>query len=190
MQAVSGASPSPRRLGPAAAITLALDILIAIQVLVLLAIGVAGGFDLAWAHAHQAAKPALILLICAAVRLACPTPSYQLAIQSSSQYHAVQAVWQRVRVPPALSDVLGAVLVTRVATVALAFLSNILFPDRQFRPFAMPFRSEKFAEIFAAWDSGWYFDIARHGYYANPNGQSSIAFFPLYPMLMRALAAP
>jgi len=54
----------------------------------------------------------------------------------------------------------------------------------------MPFRSEKFAEIFAAWDSGWYFDIARRGYFFNPAGQSSIAFFPLYPMLMRAAAAP
>jgi hypothetical protein len=82
------------------------------------------------------------------------------------------------------------VLITRVAAMALAFLSNVLLPDQQFRPFAMPFRSEKFAEIFAAWDSGWYFDIARRGYYFNPDGQSSIAFFPLYPMLMRVVAAP
>jgi hypothetical protein len=49
---------------------------------------------------------------------------------------------------------------------------------------------EKFAQIFAAWDSGWYFDIARRGYYFREGGQSSIAFFPLYPMLVRALAWP
>ena len=54
----------------------------------------------------------------------------------------------------------------------------------------MPFESAKFAETFAAWDSGWYFDIARRGYYWSPSGQSSIAFFPLYPLLMRALAWP
>jgi len=95
-----------------------------------------------------------------------------------------------VRIPPALLDVAGVVLITRVAATALAFLSNVLLPDQQLRPFAMPFRAEKFAEIFAAWDSGWYFDIARRGYYFNPDGQSSIAFFPLYPMLMRVVAAP
>jgi hypothetical protein len=54
----------------------------------------------------------------------------------------------------------------------------------------MPFESARLAETFAAWDSGWYFDIARRGYYWNPDGQSSLAFFPLYPMLMRALAWP
>jgi hypothetical protein len=54
----------------------------------------------------------------------------------------------------------------------------------------MPFASLRFAETFAAWDSGWYFDIARRGYYWSPSGQSSLAFFPLYPLLMRALAWP
>ena len=44
----------------------------------------------------------------------------------------------------------------------------------------------RFAETFAAWDSGWYFDIAQRGYYWSASGQSSLAFFPLYPMLMRA----
>jgi len=48
----------------------------------------------------------------------------------------------------------------------------------------------RFAETFAAWGSGWYFDIAQRGYYWSASGQSSLAFFPLYPMLMRALAWP
>ena len=71
-----------------------------------------------------------------------------------------------------------------------AFLANVLFPAARPRPFPMPFEAAKFAETFAAWDSGWYFDIAQRGYYWSPSGQSSIAFFPLYPMLMRALAWP
>jgi len=54
----------------------------------------------------------------------------------------------------------------------------------------MPFESTKLAEVFAAWDSGWYFDIAQRGYYWTPSGQSSLAFFPLYPMLVRAVAWP
>ena len=56
--------------------------------------------------------------------------------------------------------------------------------------FSLPFANERFVEVFAAWDSGWYWDIAMRGYYFRPDGQSSVAFFPLYPMLMRALAAP
>ena len=37
------------------------------------------------------------------------------------------------------------------------------------------------------WDAGWYLEIARHGYSYAPNRQSSVAFFPLYPLAMRAV---
>jgi hypothetical protein len=190
MRAVIAASRSLRRLGAAAHVALVLDILILVQVLVLLAVTMAGGFHWTWASADSMAKPLLILIASGAIRLALPAPPYQQALQSASWYQSARNLWARIRIPPAVTDVLGVVLITRVAAVALAFLSNILLPDQQFRPFAMPFQSQKFAEIFAAWDSGWYFDIARRGYYFNPSGQSSIAFFPLYPMLMRAVAAP
>ncbi|MEM2373310.1 MAG: mannosyltransferase family protein [Nitrososphaerota archaeon] len=39
--------------------------------------------------------------------------------------------------------------------------------------------------LFARWDAGHYFRIAEHGY-----DQSTIGFFPLYPMLLRLLSAP
>ncbi len=35
-------------------------------------------------------------------------------------------------------------------------------------------------------DSGWYRDIANHGYTYTPGRQSSVAFFPAYPLAMRA----
>jgi hypothetical protein len=38
-------------------------------------------------------------------------------------------------------------------------------------------------------DAGWYYDIAAHGYHYVPGQQSSIAFFPTYPMAVRALGA-
>jgi hypothetical protein len=38
-------------------------------------------------------------------------------------------------------------------------------------------------------DAGWYYDIAAHGYSYVPGQQSSIAFFPTYPMAVRALGA-
>ena len=40
------------------------------------------------------------------------------------------------------------------------------------------------------WDSYWYLDIAQHGYrYEGPSHISNIAFFPLYPALIRAVSA-
>jgi hypothetical protein len=43
----------------------------------------------------------------------------------------------------------------------------------------------------AQWDAGWYANIADNGYGASfdPGQQSPVAFFPLYPMLIRALSS-
>jgi hypothetical protein len=41
-----------------------------------------------------------------------------------------------------------------------------------------------FFGIFAQWDAGWFLRIAKHGY----DTKQSAAFFPLYPLLVRALA--
>ncbi|MCP3057809.1 hypothetical protein LXT21_03350 [Myxococcus sp. K38C18041901] len=38
-----------------------------------------------------------------------------------------------------------------------------------------------------AWDSSWYMRIAQDGYQYTPGEQSSVAFFPLYPLLIRAV---
>ena len=38
------------------------------------------------------------------------------------------------------------------------------------------------------WDSYWYLDIARNGYYLRTPAQSNVVFFPLYPLLMRLFA--
>ena len=39
------------------------------------------------------------------------------------------------------------------------------------------------------WDGGWYMSIARDGYWYRPGEASPVAFFPAYPMMVRALAA-
>jgi hypothetical protein len=36
-------------------------------------------------------------------------------------------------------------------------------------------------------DSGWYYSIAANGYYYDPAGESSVAFFPAYPIAVRGL---
>ncbi len=37
------------------------------------------------------------------------------------------------------------------------------------------------------WDGGWYGEIAQNGYWIAPGQQSPVAYFPLYPLLVRAL---
>ncbi|HMU93997.1 MAG TPA: mannosyltransferase family protein [Anaerolineales bacterium] len=42
-----------------------------------------------------------------------------------------------------------------------------------------------FLSMWTKWDSQYYVDIATDGYWFRPKQQSNVAFFPLYPMLMR-----
>lgn len=44
-------------------------------------------------------------------------------------------------------------------------------------------------EAWIRWDAGWYRQIADHGYFYRPRQQSSVAFFPAYPLAMRAGSA-
>ena len=39
------------------------------------------------------------------------------------------------------------------------------------------------------WDGGWYLHIAQHGYSFHTHQQSSVAFFPIYPMTVRIFGA-
>jgi hypothetical protein len=42
------------------------------------------------------------------------------------------------------------------------------------------------APALARWDSGWYYQIAKEGYRYDPHiAQNNVAFYPLYPLLMR-----
>lgn len=49
-----------------------------------------------------------------------------------------------------------------------------------------PFPDNPFLGGLCRWDSMWYRTIAKDGYWFREGEQSPVAFFPLYPMLMRA----
>jgi hypothetical protein len=85
---------------------------------------------------------------------------------------------------PVVRIVIGA-LAFRVLSAILALFINVAFPldqPRQMTVFAEP---SVFWDPFARYDSGWYESIARNGYSFVPGGRSNIAFFPVYPTLMR-----
>jgi hypothetical protein len=169
----------------------AFDLLLAGYAAVLALILITGGLDLGVVRLHEPAKPVFVLLMLIPLRLAVGGHSWVAdPIQRAAMHAAASlgAVWTRV--PAAVADTLFAVITIRAATLSAAFLANIVFEPAMPRGFTLPFSNEKFVEIFVAWDSGWYWNIATHGYSFTPDAQSSIAFFPLYPMLMRAAAAP
>ena len=168
-----------------------LDLLIAAYAVGLALLALTGGVDLGVVSIHGAAKPVLVLVLLVPLRIAIGGRSWLADLTRTTLGH-VALRWRLVsaRAPAAVSDSAFAMLVVLAASVPAGFLANLVLEPATQRGFSLPFTNDRFVEVFAAWDSGWYFDIAANGYYFNPDGQSSVAFFPLYPMLMRALAAP
>ena len=76
-------------------------------------------------------------------------------------------------------------IAVRVFTAVLAFIVNVVFPLAQRQQFTVMDHTHLLWDTFARYDSGWYFGIARHGYEFVEGGRSNLAFFPVYPLLMR-----
>ena len=58
---------------------------------------------------------------------------------------------------------------------------------KEFDPW-QPAYSNATVPLFARWDSGWYAAVAKYGYYLNPGQNSTVVFFPLYPLLIKGLS--
>src|SRR3989339_937535 len=67
-------------------------------------------------------------------------------------------------------------------------------PDTAFRCIARagitpPAQSWEIVDIHNRWDSYWYLDIVKEGYYLRgEKGIANVVFFPLYPFLIRVTA--
>lgn len=65
---------------------------------------------------------------------------------------------------------------------------NSAFPHPDILARGWIFSPYRFLDIWGRWDTSWYLNIATQGYAVQPAGtQSNIAFFPLYPLLIRGL---
>lgn len=73
-------------------------------------------------------------------------------------------------------------LFSRLWLVIVAGMSLLVFKQGRF--YRLP---HSILDLFNQWDAGWYLDIVSRGYKYVPGQQSSIVFFPLYPMLVRLL---
>ena len=99
-------------------------------------------------------------------------------------------------------DLLVPFIATRVMLTLIACLAMLLLHERADNP--SPWELKRDGNVgavaghvsasaypvlnaWARWDAGWYMQIAKNGYTFIAGQQSSTAFFPLYPLLMRAV---
>lgn len=105
---------------------------------------------------------------------------------------------RRFILPPEIRYTLVLFFGTRVALTVIGVMArSILAPVLRATSFVHPdwvgtYRAHRpLLDIWGVADTGWYLDIANHGYSALKHdfGQANYVFFPLYPSLMRALGA-
>jgi hypothetical protein len=82
------------------------------------------------------------------------------------------------------------VLTTRLLMVYVSYLGVVVIGYPEGTP-AFRMSSNEFRNLFGRWDAGWYVGIADRGYnyWGNLSRQSNVAFFPAYPLALRASAA-
>ena len=71
----------------------------------------------------------------------------------------------------------------RILSHLIGFVALLMFPGPQ--PNTVFPQASPFWDVFTHFDSGWYEKIARFGYQYVVDSRVNIAYFPVYPMLMR-----
>ena len=105
---------------------------------------------------------------------------------------------------PKWGDVIIPFVITRLALLLVGWLGFRLLPLPVTFPSAWEIgadgnkqavvhhispTSHPWVNMLSRWDAGWYVEIARDGYRYEPGSPSNVAFFPLYPLLIRAIHA-
>ncbi|HNX50330.1 MAG TPA: mannosyltransferase family protein [Thermoanaerobaculaceae bacterium] len=84
-------------------------------------------------------------------------------------------------------DVLLVLLLSRVFIFAVAWAGHRLVAPGTY--LAASDRSDSFPDLLARFDGVWYLSIVRAGYEDSASKATNIVFFPLYPLLVRTVAA-
>lgn len=80
-------------------------------------------------------------------------------------------------------------ILTVIGALALSFIGPLHPREDSFQHWIYP--QVSWLKMWGLWDSGWYLDIAQHGYsiktHLPGDIQANVGFFPLYPLLIRLL---
>ncbi|MGA3192743.1 MAG: mannosyltransferase family protein [Candidatus Bathyarchaeia archaeon] len=69
---------------------------------------------------------------------------------------------------------------TRLLVLLVGWLSSLVIIKSEFYH-----NPQSIVDLFFRWDSGWYLSIVQNGYSYVPGKPSNVAFFPLYPSLVK-----
>jgi hypothetical protein len=94
---------------------------------------------------------------------------------------------------PLVREALTFAILTRLALAAMVWVSLRAIPRLDLYPTQLPdsfLPDHPFLDGLARWDAAHYIAVARYGYGdpVSPSPDGGIGFFPLYPLLMRAVA--
>jgi hypothetical protein len=167
----------------------ALDALSLAALALLVSIVVFGGFRLRYGDlrltAQDAWRPLAVLVAAVALRhWRVPRPSWPVRGRDR-----LRAWWAS----PITRAVLPALLASRLMVLAVGYFGVALvgYPNDREPPNRVS-RNE-LVNLPVRWDAGWYLGITIDGYQFDPNAraaaQQNIAFFPAYPMVVRAVTA-
>jgi hypothetical protein len=87
----------------------------------------------------------------------------------------LRAVWR----------IVGGSVAFRLVSALIALLVNLVFPLHQREQFTVFGSTSPFWDTFARYDSGYFEGIAWGGYAPLADGRSNIAYFPVYPLMIR-----
>ena len=100
----------------------------------------------------------------------------------------VIATLRAIRAAPGVREALPLTIASRFGVLLVGFLAVSLLGYRTDVDVPWRIHENEILNLPARWDTGWYLGVATHGYEwsaARDTQQQNIAFFPLYPMLMR-----
>ena len=90
--------------------------------------------------------------------------------------------------PRWLVEPLSAFFLTRLGIAAVAYFSAAIMVDSSVPPYHMR-PDNTLLDVFGSrWDTGFYLSIAANGYDFRHGEMSSVAFFPLFPLAIRAVS--
>jgi Gpi18-like mannosyltransferase len=82
-----------------------------------------------------------------------------------------------------IREILFPFISSRILILLVGWLSNLIILKSRW--YGNP---QSVLDLFFRWDSGWYLAIVQNGYFYIPGVQSSVAFFPLYPLLVKVFS--
>jgi len=88
----------------------------------------------------------------------------------------------------ALAQIFGVFVLTRLTVFLVAACAHRLSPAPVLPPTEF-YLGKSALGAWIRWDAGWYLSIVERGYWFDPAGQSNVAFFPLFPLLIRGVGA-